>query len=153
MKLNLLVKPVAEVRIGSDVVYLYPLGIGDVNEYGALYEVADPVAKFRKFLPHIASLSVPADFRDKRLPLADALIERLGTPELEALADAYIGIPSFDKVRAGNAQENVAAVTRAAGESAISCLERLLGAEAERHRRIFEKIYAAEMPPDSEAQQ
>lgn len=153
MKLNLLVKPVAEVRIGSDVVYLYPLGIGDVNEYGALYEIADPVAKFRKFLPYIASLAVPADFRDRRLPLPVELIDRLGAPELEALADAYIGIPSFDKVLAGNAEENVAAVTRAAGESAIFFLERLLGAEAERHRRIFERIYAAETPPDAEAEQ
>ena len=140
MQFNLLVKPVAEVNIGSSVIYLYPLSIGDVNEFGYLQEVGDSSEKFRKFLPFIASLSVPQDFREKRQPLADELIERMTAEELEQVAAVYMGIPSFDKARAGNAAENVAPIARHAGESAIACLDRLLSAEAERQRRIFDRI-------------
>lgn len=153
MKLNLLTKPVAEVHIGTSIIYLYPLRVSDVNEYAGMQDEADPVARLRRFLPCIASLSVQKDFRDERQPLSDELIERMSPEALEELASAYIGIPSFDKVRAGNADENVAPVTRQAGETAISCLHRLLSAEAERQRRIFEKIYGDETPPDGDANQ
>lgn len=150
MKLNLLVKPVAEVCIGTSIIYLYPVSISAVNEFSGMYDEVDLIEKFRNFLPHIASLSVPKDFRDKRQPLSDELIERMGAEELEQLANVYIGNPSFDKVRAGNADENIAPMTRHMDESAISFLDRLLTAEAERHRRIFEKINADVTLPGSE---
>jgi len=140
MQLNLLIKPVAEVSCGSGLIYLYPLGIGDVNEFSFLQDELDTTAKFRIFLPFIASLSVPRDFRDKRLPLAAELIEQMSELELEKLAAVYMGISSFDKVRAGNVAGNIAPVTRREGESAIAYLDRLLSAEAERQRRIFEQL-------------
>jgi len=150
MKLNLLVKPVAEVSIGTSIIYLFPASISDVNEFSDMYDEVDAIKKFRKFLPYIASLSVPKDFRDKRVPLSDEVIEHMTAMELEELANAYSAIPSLDKVRAGNADENIAPITRHRDEPATSYLDRLLTAEAERHRRIFEKINAAAASPPRE---
>jgi hypothetical protein len=150
MKLNLLIQPVAEVHIGSSIIYLFPVRISDVNEFADLYDEADSMEKFRKFLPHIASLSVPKSFQEKRIPLPEELIEQLSAGDLEALASAYAGNPSLDKARAGNADEKVAPVTRHADEVAISYLDRLLGAEVERHRRIFAKINADIISPASD---
>lgn len=140
MKLNLLAQPVAEVCIGSHTIYLYPPSIADVNGFSEVEEEIDATEKFRMLLTLIASLSVPRDFREKRLPLADELIEAISAEELAVLASAYIGIPYFDKVRAGN--EDVAPVSRDASEPAASYLDRLINAEAARQRRIFEMINA-----------
>jgi len=142
MKFNLLIQPVAEACIGTRAIYLYPPSIGDVNEFSEIDEEVDATEKFRMFLSLIASLSVPKDFREKRQLLGDELIEGMSAEELMAIASAYIGIPTFDKVRTGNADEGVAPITRHEDEPAIAFLDRLLQAEAERQRRIFEKINA-----------
>lgn len=140
MKLNLLVQPAAEVCIGNRDIYLYPPGIGEVEGYSGVGEEVDVTEKFRMLLTLIASLSVPKNFREKRELLAYGDIEKLDAEELEVLACAYISIPFFDKVRTGSADGNVAPVARCTDESAMEFLDRLMNAEAERQRRIFEKI-------------
>lgn len=142
MQLNLLVKPVSEVSFCNSLIYFYPASTGNVNDYCGLSDEIGTVEKIRQFLPLVASLSVPSDFRATREPLPEALVAGMSEAELEQLASVYIGIPSFDKVRAGNAQDNVVPFVRHADESAIACLDRLLVAEAERQCRIFEKINA-----------
>jgi len=142
MQLNLLVKPVAEVLIGGNVIYLYPVSLGDVNDFAGCDEGVDVTEKFRMFLTLVASLSIPTDYREGREALAGELIEQMSIEELELLASVYIGISSFDKVRAGNPVEYISPVTRNVTETAISFLDRLLLAEAERQRRIFDQINA-----------
>lgn len=140
MQINLLVKPAAEVTVGTSVIYLYPATMGDASGFCGIPGDVDSTAKFRMLLPLVASLSVPKNFREKREPLSEELVEAISAAELEQIANVYAGIPSFDKVRSGN--EDVAAVARHAGEPASSYLDRLMNAEAERQRRIFEKINA-----------
>lgn len=142
MNLNLLKQPVAEVCIGSHTIYLYPPTIGDITGFSEVDEDIDATEKFRMLLTLIASLSVPKDFREKRQPLADELIDEWSAEELGVLASAYAEISYFDKVRTGNADENAAPIIRHADEPAIALLDRLLNAEADRQRRIFEKINA-----------
>lgn len=140
MQLNLLVQPVAEAYVVSSLIYLYPASMGDVSDFcGIPDDVAAP-EKFRMFLPLVASLSVPKNFREKREPLADELAAAMSAGELEQVASIYIGIPSFDKVRAGNADEGIAPLARLAEEAATSYLDRLVNAEGERQRRLFEKL-------------
>lgn len=140
MQISLLVQPVAVVSIGISTLYLYPASMGDVNGFSGIPDDVAALEKFRLLLPLVASLSVPRDFREKREPLPDELVAALSTGELEEIATAYVGTPAFDKVRAGT--EAVAAVSRHAGEPAVAYLDRLMKAEAERQRRIFEKLNA-----------
>lgn len=140
MQLNLLVKPVAEVPIGTVTLYLYPVSMGDVNGFSCIPDDVVAIEKIRMLLPFVASLSVPGNFREKREALPDELVEALSTDELEEIASTYTGIPAFDKVRAGS--EELAPIIRHAGEPAAAYLSRLMNAEAERQRRIFAKLNA-----------
>lgn len=149
IKLSLLVKPQAEVCVGTNTIYLYPVTSGDMKAFSRLPADVDPIAKFRELLPNIASLSVPKDSQEERVPLPHELIEQMPAEELSVLADAYAGISAFKEVRAGKVDEDVAAITRQDGESAVSYVDRLLTAEAERYRRIFGKINLAATAPAS----
>lgn len=71
----------------------------------------------------------------------------MSAEELEKLADAYIFIPGFNEVRTGG--KDVVAIIRQDGETAVTYLDRLLTAEAERHRRIYEKIFFDATAPAS----
>lgn len=138
MQLNLLVKPAAEVNVGGNLVYLYPAGMGDVGGYCGIADGVEPLEKLRMLLPQVASLSVPQSFREQREPLAEELVAAMSSVELEQIAAIYVENPSFDKVRAGNG--DVKPVARRANETAAAYLERLMNAEGERQRRIFEKL-------------
>jgi len=139
IKLSLLVRPQAEVRVGANTIYLYSPRLSDLNAFSSKYTNVDATIRFRELLPHIASLSVHTDFEKEREPLSLELVEQLSDEELERIADAYVAIPDFNEVRTGG--KDVVGITRQDGESAVTFLNRLLTAEAEHHRRIFEKIY------------
>lgn len=134
-----LIKPATSVLIGTKTIYLYPLRVDDTVEISRLSADQDASTRFRSLLPHIASLIEHTNFKEKRESLPAELVEQLSDAELEKLADAYAAIPSFMDVRTGKG-DNAAAVTRQAGESAVSYLDRLLIAALEEDRRIFEKI-------------
>lgn len=140
MQLNLLIKPVAEVTIGTSPIYLYHAGIGIVSDFCEISETLAAVEKFRKLLPFVASLSVPQSFREEREPLPEELVAAMSAAELEEIAGVYAGIPTFDKVRAGS--EELAPLARQADESATAYLDRLFHAEAARQRRIFAQLNA-----------
>lgn len=138
MQISLLVKPVAEIIVGTNLIYLFPPGLGIAGDYCSLPEKYTAAEKFRKLLPFIASLMVPQSFRDEREPLPDAVIEAMRAEELEDIASIYAGLAAFDKVRAGN--EAMSPLMREDEETATSYLDRLFDAEAERQRLVFEKL-------------
>lgn len=138
MQLNLLVQPAAEVTVGTKVFYLYPPTMNDVGGYSGVGGDFDAMTKFRMLLTLVASLTLPGDYREKREPLSEEQAEAMSAEALEQLANAYVDIPYFDKVRTGNG--GLAPVARYTDEPVASYLDRLMNAEAERQRRIFEKI-------------
>ena len=138
MQLNLLIKPVAEVAVGEQLIHLFPPSINLVGDYCSIPDELTAEEKLRKLLPFIASLQVPQSIRDDREPLPDELVTALSNAELEQIAGIYVGIPAFDKVRSGNGE--LAPLVQGVGEFATSFLDRIFKAEAGRQRRIFDRL-------------
>lgn len=145
-QLMLRAKPQATVDCGLNTIHLYPANAGDLDEFKRLSSGGDALVRFRGLLPRIASLVNQAEIQEKRDPLPSEIVEQLSADELEALAEAYVAIPSFKDVRT---EKGEAAVTRLEGESAVVYLERLLIAMIEQHRHTFEKLYLDAMSPAS----
>lgn len=148
LNISLLVKPQATVTCGSNTIYLYPARASDLDEFNRLSTEGDALSQFRKLLPSIASLVIQVDIREKRDPLPSEVVEQLSDDDLEMLADAYAAIPSFHEVRIDKG-ENIEAVIRLDGESAVAYIGRLLKAEIERHRSAFQKMRLDAISPAS----
>lgn len=89
LKLLLRSKPVGEVDTSVGRVYLYPLRVRDITDFGKLGP-GDAVTQLRNFLNSIASLTVESDEAPERIPLDPEIAKRLSEDEVEQLADAYV---------------------------------------------------------------
>lgn len=148
LNISLLAKPQATVICGPNTIYLYSVRSSDLDEFNRLRAEGDALSQFRKFLPSVASLVIQADIREKREPLPSEVVDQLSDDDLEMLAGAYAAIPSFHDVRIGKG-ENIEAIIRLDGESAVVYIGRLLKAEIERHRSAFEKMRRDAISPAS----
>ncbi|AOS78283.1 hypothetical protein BN948_01443 [Hydrogenophaga intermedia] len=144
LKLLLRSKPAAQVETLAGRVYLYPLRVRDMTDFGKL-KPGDAVSQIRAFLPSIGSLTVESDEAPERVPLDAAITADLSNDEIERIADAYAQSSAWQTIREGS-QERTPAV-READETASVYLVRLLKAEVEdyhqRSKRMHEKMFGS----------
>lgn len=107
LKLLFRSKPIAEVETSAGRVYLYPLRVRDMADFGTL-EPGDAVSQIRAFLPSIGSLTVESDVAPERVPLDAAIAADLPNDEIERIADAYAKSPAWQTLREGS-QERLTA--------------------------------------------
>ncbi|MBS0213170.1 MAG: hypothetical protein JSR26_08350 [Proteobacteria bacterium] len=138
LKLLLRSKPAAEVETSAGCVYLYPLRVSDMTDFGKL-ESGDAVSQIRAFLPSIGSLTVESDEAPERVPLDAAIAADLSNDEIERIADAYAQSSAWQTIREGS-QERKPAV-RETGETASAYLVRLLKAEVDDYRQSAKRLH------------
>lgn len=144
LNISLILRPITDVQTSIGRIYLYPLRVSDFSRFENL--VADgSTARFREFLPSVASLSVTSKLEKEREPLAPELVAQLSNEEVEQVAEAYAS--SLALQTAGSSSKDRSELLREEGEVATSYLERLLKKELEDHagdmRRIREQILAS----------
>lgn len=144
LKLLLRSKPVVDVETSAGRVYLYPLRVRDMNDFGKL-ESGDAVSQIRAFLPSIGSLTVESDEAPERVPLDAAIAADFSNDEIERIADAYAKSSAWQTIREGS-QERKPAV-RETGEAASAYLVRLLRAEVDDYhqsaKRMHDKMFGS----------
>ena len=69
-------KPVTDIETSAGRIYLYPLRVRDITDFGKL-EPGDVVSQIRAFLPSIGSLAVESDEAPERVPLDAAIVAGL----------------------------------------------------------------------------
>lgn len=122
-KLLLRSKPVAEVETSVGRIYIYPIRVRDMADFGKL-EPADAVTQIRNFLTSIASLTVESDEAPERIPLDPENSKALSDDEVEQLAEAYVQSSESQTVREGSYERKP--VARETGDTASTCLVRLM---------------------------
>ncbi len=98
LKLQLRSKLAAEVETSAGRVYLYPLRVCNMPDFGKL-EPGDAVTQIRDFLPSIGSLTVESDEAPERVPLDAAIAADLSNAEIERIADAYAQSSAWQTIR------------------------------------------------------
>ncbi len=141
LKLLLRSKPVAEVDTSVGRVYLYPLRVRDMADFGNL-EPGNAVSQIRTFLPSIASLNVESDEAPERVPLDPQIAKTLSEDEVEQLAEAYVQSSGWQTVREEGQDDKVP--SREHGEAGSTYLIRLIQHEIEQQlqasKRLREKL-------------
>lgn len=141
LKLLLRSKPTAYVDTSAGRIYLYPLRVRDMTDFGKL-EPGDAVTQIRAFLPSIGSLTVESDEAPERISLDAAVATGLSDNEIEQLADAYVQSSALKEIREGTQEQKP--VTRNADETASAYLLRLVKAEVDQSnesaKRMHEKL-------------
>ena len=144
LKLLLRSKPAAEVETSAGRVYLYPLRVRDMSDFGKL-KPGDAASQIRAFLPSIGSLTLESDEAPERVPLDAGVATDLSNDEIERIADVYAKSPAWQTSREGS-QERKPAV-RETGEAASAYLVRLLKAEVDDYRqgakRLHDKMFGS----------
>lgn len=138
LKLLLRSKPAAEVETSAGRVYLYPLRVRDMSDFGKL-ESGDAVSQIRAFLPSIGSLTLESDEAPERVPLNAGVVADLSNDEIERIADAYAKSPAWQTSREGS-QERKPAVQET-GEAASAYLVRLLKAEVDDYHQSAKRMH------------
>ncbi|MGE8587788.1 MAG: hypothetical protein ACN6OD_00095 [Alcaligenes sp.] len=143
LKLLLRSKPIAEVGTSIGRIYLYPLRVRDLTEFGNL-EPAGTHSQFRNFLSSIGSLTVESDEEPERIPLDPEITKTLSDNEVEQIAEAYVQSNEWHKVREHADRK---AVAREDGETASAYLIRLMRDEVEQQHQsaklLHEKIFGS----------
>ena len=141
LKLLLLLKPVSEVDTSVGRIYLYPLRVRDITDFGKL-EPGDAVTQLRTFLTSIASLNVESDQAPERIPLDPEIAKTLSEDEIEQLAEAYVQSPEWQTVREDGQDDKPP--SREEGEASSRYLIRLIQHEVEQQiqasKRLREKM-------------
>lgn len=144
LKMLLRSKPAAEVETSVGRIYLYPLRVRDMADFGKL-KSGDAISQISAFLPSIGSLTVESDEAPERVPLDAAIAADLSNDEIERIADAYVKSSAWQTIREG-AQERRPAV-RETGEAASAYLVRLLRAEVDDYyqsaKRMHDKMFGS----------
>lgn len=144
LKLLLRSEPVAEVETSIGRIYLYPLRVRDMTDFGNL-EPAEANSQVRNFLPSIGSLTVESDEAPERIPLDPKVAQTLSHAEVEQIAEAYVNSSEWQTSREGS-QESMPA-KRETGETASAYLIRLLKAEVEDYlqstKRMHDKTFGS----------
>ena len=131
-------KPVTDIETSAGRIYLYPLRVRDITDFGKL-EPGDVVSQIRAFLPSIGSLAVESDEAPERVPLDAAIVAGLSNDEIERIADAYAQSSALLTTRE-NSQERKPAV-RETRETASAYLVRLLKAEVDDYRQSAKRMH------------
>lgn len=144
LNISLFIGPTTDVQTSIGRVYLYPPRVSDYTSFEKL-SATEPTARFREFLPHVASLSATTKIEKEREPLAQDLLEKLSDDDVEALAEAYVSSSALKTARESTKEKS--GLPRENGESAISYVDRLLKKELADHledsRRMREKMVAS----------
>lgn len=137
--LNLLLrsKPVAEVEASVGRIYLYPLRVRDMTDFGKL-EPGDAVTQVRCFLTSIGSLTVESDDAPERVSLDAEIANGLSDDEIEQLAEAYLQSSEWQTAREGSQERKP--VGREAGETASAYLIRLVKEEVEQQHQAAKQM-------------
>ena len=123
LKWPLYTKPVAEVETSIGRIYLYPLRVRDMIDFGKL-EPADALNQVRNFLTSIASLTLESDEAPERIPLNPEIAKGLSEDEVEQLAEAYVQSSACQTIREGSKERKP--VARETDETASAYLTRLM---------------------------
>lgn len=137
LKLLLRSKPVAEVETSVGRIYLYPLRVRDMTDFGKL-EPADAVTQIRNFLTSIASLSVESDEAPERIPLDPEIAKGLSDDEIEQIAEAHVQSSEWQTVREGSQERKP--VVREEGEAASAYLIRLVKDEVKHQHQAAKQL-------------
>lgn len=144
LNLSLLLGPTTNIQTSIGKLYLYRPSVSDFTSFERL-SAAEPAARFREFLPCVASLSAKSKIEKEREPLAQELVAQLANEEVEALADAYASSAALQAARVGSKDRS--GLPREEGEVATSYVDRLLKKELEDHaedmRRMREQMLAS----------
>lgn len=144
LDISLFLGPTTDVQISIGKIYLYPLRVSDYTSFEKL-SATEPAARFREFLPCVASLSATSNIEKEREPLALELIAQISDEEVEALAEAYASSAALQTARTGS--KNRSGLPREDREAATSYVDRLLKKELEDHaegmRRMREQMLAS----------
>ena len=144
LKLLLKSGPVAAVETSVGCIYLYPLRLRDMNDFGKL-EPADAVSLVRDFLSSIGSMTVVSDEAPERIPLDPEIAKGLSDDEIEQISEVYVQWSQWNSDRKGLQVREP--VVREAGESASTYLIRLVKDEvAHDHqtaKQLHEKLFGS----------
>lgn len=145
LKMLLRSKPAAEVETSVGRIYLYPLRVRDMTDFGKL-DPADALTQVRALLSSIGSLTLESDDAPERIPLNPEVAKDISDEEIEQLAEAYVQTPVFNRVSEG-LQEQQIQLPREAGESASAYLLRLVKAEVDHNhqsaKQLQEKMFGS----------
>lgn len=137
LNLSLLLGPTTDVQTSIGKIYLYRPRASDFTSFEKL-SAAEPAARFREFLPCVASLSAASKIEKEREPLAQELVAQLINEEVEALADAYASSAALQAARVGSKDRS--GLPREEGEVATSYVDRLLKKELEDHVKDMHRM-------------
>jgi len=137
LKLLLRSKPVAEVDTSAGRIYLYPLRVRDMTDFGKL-EPADAINQVRNFLTSIASLTVESDEAPERISLDPEIAKRLSDDDVEQLAEAYVQSFEWQTVREDGQDHKPP--SREEGEAASVYLIRLMQHEVEQQMQASKRL-------------
>lgn len=137
LKLLLRSKPITEVETSIGRIYLYPLRVRDMTDFGSL-EPAGVYSQVRNFLSSIGSLTVETDDAPERIPLDQEITKTLSDDEVEQIAEAYVQSSEWKKVR--ERAEDRKPVAREDGESASAYLIRLMQGEVEHQHQAAKQL-------------
>lgn len=137
LKLLLRSKPIAEVGTAAGRIYLYPLRVKDMTDFGKL-EHADVVTQLRKFLTSIASLTVESDEAPERISLDPEIVKTLSEDEVEQLAEAYVQSSGWQTVREDGQEHKPP--SRGDGEAASAYLIRRMQHEVEEQIQVSKRL-------------
>lgn len=144
LDISLFLGPTTDVQTSAGRIYLYPPRVSDYTSFEKL-TASEPTARFREFLPRVASLSATTKIEKERAPLAQELVAHLSSEEVEALAEAYAFSAALQTTRVGSKEKS--GLPREEGESATSYVDRLLKKELAVHledmRRMREQMLAS----------
>ena len=144
LKLLLRSKPAVDVETAAGRIYLYPLRVRDMTDFGK-FEPGDAISQIRAFLPSIASLVLESDDAPERVPLDTVIADGLSNDEIERIADAYAQSSAWHTTREGSQEQKP--VVQEAGETASAFLVRLLKAEVEDYhqsaKRMHDKMFGS----------
>lgn len=144
LNISLFLGPTADVQTSIGKIYLYPMRVSDFSRFEKIV-AEEPMARFREFLPCVASLAATSKIEKDREPLAPELVAQLSKADVELVAEAYAASSALQKARSGS--EDRSALPRGDGEVATSYVDRLLKKELEDHandmRRMREQMLAS----------
>lgn len=138
LKLLLRSKPVVEVETSIGRIYLYPMRVRDMTDFGKL-EPADALTQVRNFLTSIGSLTVESDGAPERIPLDPEISKTLSDDEVEQLAEAYVQSSEWQTVREGSPERKP--VARETGDTASTYLIRLVKDEVEHQHDAAKQLH------------
>lgn len=144
LDISLFLGPTTDVQTSIGKIYLYPPRISDYTSFEKLSATV-PAARFREFLPCVASLSATSKIEKERDPLALELVSQLSNEEVEALAETYASSSALQTARVGSKDKS--GLPREEGEAATSYVARLIKKELEDHvdgmKRMREQMLAS----------